>query len=151
MVEPIPVTREEMATVKRAGIRLTGRALVILLTICAWLAVSNHCALAATTSSTPDSATECPMHSAPPKQKPAADLPCCKTLRAVAVSLEKNAVSSHGAWIPVDFQSATLLLAKSRAGNVPLVTLDTGPPGRDPFVELVLQRSLRAHAPPFRS
>lgn len=91
------------------------------------------------------------MHSAPPKQKPAADSPCCKTLRAVAVSLEKNTISSTADWLPVDFYSATLPFTEPIGGHIPLVALDTGPPGRATFAELVLQRSLRAHAPPFRS
>ena len=40
------------------------------------------------------------------------------------------------------------LLANFRDAPAPLL-LDTGPPGAHSFAELILQRSLLAHAPPF--
>ena len=65
---------------------------IVLLTIGAWLLISNHCVLGlGDTAAKPDSKSGgCPMHSAPAKEKPAANLPCCKDLHAIAPHTVKN-------------------------------------------------------------
>ena len=58
------------------------RGAIVLIAICAWLAISNHCVVAAlATNNTPS--RECPFHSKP-KEKPSTGAQCCKILRAVA-------------------------------------------------------------------
>lgn len=123
------------------------RLLVILATILSWLAVSNHCALAAL-SPLPSATESCPMHPQPEKQKNDSGLICCKILRAPSAPALVKAVA------PVqllDLLAGDLWTAiSSRDALEPPHSLvcDTGPPGLGSFAESVLQRSLRAHAPP---
>ena len=88
----------------------------------------------------------CPMHSAPTKQKPAPKTPCCKDLRAVVAK-----------WMGATMPGVRLICPRDYAPEIfrrlPRVAienegLDTGPPGRVSFAELVLQESMLAHAPP---
>jgi len=57
---------------------------IVVVAICSWFAISNHCVFAAL--ATNDTAPrECPFHSKPAKQeKPSTGAQCCKILRAVA-------------------------------------------------------------------
>jgi hypothetical protein len=128
------------------------RCLIVAVAICSWFAISNHCAFAALATKTDSVQGVCPFHTKPAKQeKPSAGAQCCKILRAV-VSLATNG------WIRDDakFSEAncfcdarTLINAYSQTILAPLF-LDTGPPDARSFAELILQRSLLAHAPPVR-
>jgi hypothetical protein len=124
------------------------RWVTVLLTIGAWLVLSNHCALALEDSAQRDSkAGECPMHSTPAKGKPAPNIPCCKDLRAVASHALKNiAARVNGLGGVQDYGVAVLLTLPGP--KVQFVDLDTGPPHSLSFAESILQRSLFAHAPP---
>ena len=122
----------------------------VAIAICSWIAISNHCAFAAVASEIDKTQTECPFHSKPAKQKEqSSQVECCKVLRAVVSAKDK-------AWARDDakFSDAALSVEKSAAFAswlrtlVPLF-LDTGPPESRSFAELILQRSLLAHAPPF--
>jgi hypothetical protein len=120
---------------------------IVAVAICSWFAISNHCVFAAlATNDTPS--TECPFHSKP-KEKPTTGAQCCKILRAVAPVTAKSwgrddAKLSHAA----NFTSeCALTVACLKTTPVPL-SLDTGPPGLRSFAEMILQRSLLAHAPP---
>lgn len=122
----------------------------------AWLVLSNHCALAEMLAvrTAPVSAEEfgcCSHHPAPAKDRkpcPPMRQGCCKSLTIVvsdgvklpaATALENVAVAVE--WLP-----AFTLAVPEENGAEP----DTGPPPDVPgFVELVLHRSLRSHAPPF--
>ncbi len=126
------------------------RGAIVLIAICSWFAISNHCVFAALASVEKPS-RECPFHSKP-KEKPATAVQCCKTLRAVASAPEKDWTRddtrlSDAVTYP-DNRSLGLLFWQPAL--VPLA-LDTGPPGVHSFAELVLQRSLLAHAPPSRA
>src|SRR5437763_2018506 len=73
---------------------------------------------------------------------------CCKILRAIAPAAAKSWMRDHA-----NFSSANLSLeepAYARYSRIALAprSLDTGPPGAHSFAELILQRSLLAHAPP---
>ena len=121
----------------------------VLLTIAAWLLLSNHCALGL--SGTPGGADSelgaCPMHSAPAKEKPAANLPCCKELRALASHAGKSVASVTSQLVGVrDYVTAVFLMPPRLTTRV--LTLDTGPPHSLSFAESILQRSILAHAPP---
>src|SRR5206468_1551598 len=91
----------------------------------------------------------CPFHSKPAKQeKPSTGAQCCKILRAIAPVAAKSWTRDHA-----NFSSANLSLeepAYLRYSRIALAPrfLDTGPPDAHSFAELILQRSLLAHAPP---
>ena len=128
---------------------MTARSTVVVLSLTAWFLLSNHCALgmvAATSGAVPD-ADACPMHSAPVKKNPAPKLPCCKDLRAVVAKILNKATPFE---LPI---TGPCDYAAEIFGVPPRVALeigglDTGPPGCFSFAELVLQESMRAHAPP---
>ena len=117
--------------------------------ICSWIAVSNHCAFAAVATEVAKAQTECPFHSKPAKQKKqSSQVQCCKILRAVVLAKTKD-------WARDDakFSNANVLLeigafATYSLRSVAPLFLDTGPPRARSFAELILQRSVLAHAPP---
>lgn len=121
----------------------------VLLTITAWLLLSNHCALglSGTLVEADSELGACPMHSAPAKGKPAANLPCCKELRAIASHAGKNVATAASQLVGVrDYLAAVFLMPPRLAARV--LALDTGPPDSLSFAESILQRSILAHAPP---
>jgi hypothetical protein len=121
----------------------------VFLTITAWLLLSNHCALGLSGAlmETDSEFGACPMHSAPAKGKPAANLPCCKELRAIASHAGKNVAAGAGRLGGVrDYAAAIFLMPPRVAASV--LVLDTGPPHSLSFAESILQRSILAHAPP---
>ena len=132
-----------------AAIGMTARSTVVVLSLTAWFLLSNHCALgviAASNEAAPE-AEGCPMHSAPAKKKPVSKTPCCKDLRAVVakwVTKEVPLVSQFTG--SCDY--ATEIFGLPPRIAMEIGGLDTGPPGCFSFAELVLQESMRAHAPP---
>jgi hypothetical protein len=123
---------------------------IVLLVIFSWIAISNHCAFGAVTAQTEASPVACPFHSKPSRQKEqSTKLQCCKILRAVVSTGAKGWARDHTSFSDVDLYFGKLaLIATSRNASLPLL-LDTGPPGARSFAELILQRSILAHAPPF--
>ena len=120
---------------------------IVVVAICSWFAISNHCVFAAL--ATNDTASrQCPFHSKP-KEKPSTGAQCCKILRAVASVPVKGWARDDTNLSDSDGYGGELALAiaYSQTALVPL-SLDTGPPGVRSFAELILQRSLLAHAPP---
>jgi hypothetical protein len=124
------------------------RGAIVVVVICSWFAISNHCAFAALATKTDSARMGCPFHSKP-KEKPSTGAQCCKVLRAVASAPAKR-------WARDDTKlsdavgycgDGVLTIAYSHTTFAPL-SLDTGPPGVRSFAELILQRSLLAHAPP---
>lgn len=150
VAHPGPMSDQtEMAV--RTTLRRAGRCTTALLTLAAWLVLSNHCLFGFTEASGDDSnapADECPMHAAAPaKEKPAAKIPCCKEIRAVVakavtktLTLAARSFAGQG-FATAAFQTPPRLTAERQA-------LDTGPPGLLSFAESVLQESMLAHAPP---
>src|ERR1700709_903475 len=57
------------------------RCLMIVAMIGAWLALSNHCAVAALTTAA-EATTSCPMHQKSPSQQKDGGTVCCKIIRA---------------------------------------------------------------------
>jgi hypothetical protein len=114
-----------------------------------WIAISNHCAFGAVATKSEASQSECPFHSKPAKQKEqSTQIQCCKTLRAVVPTVAKSWTRNDTDFSDVDLCFKEFaLIAYSRSQPAPLF-LDTGPPGARTFAELILQRSLLAHAPP---
>jgi hypothetical protein len=127
----------------------TRRWATVLLTIAAWIVLSNHCALGLIGAmlGSDSAAGECPMHSAPAKDKPAANIPCCKDLRAIAPHAVKNITAVAGQPVGMRNYVTAIFLAPPRR-TTQLLALETGPPPSISFAESILQRSLLAHAPP---
>jgi hypothetical protein len=123
---------------------------VVAIAICSWFAISNHCALAALATKTDFAQDACPFHSEPAKQKQEpSQLQCCKILRAVVLAQTKSWTRDDAKSFDVDLRVEELTLVALLANAQASLPLDTGPPGAHSFAELILQRSLFAHAPPF--
>ena len=123
------------------------RGAIVVVAICSWFAISNHCVFAAL--ATNDTASrECPFHSKP-KEKPSTGAQCCKILRAVASVATKSWTRDDAKFSEADhyYDERALITAYLQTTLAPLF-LDTGPPDAHSFAELILQRSLLAHAPP---
>jgi hypothetical protein len=122
--------------------------LTVLLTIGAWFVLSNHCALGviAVTADSEPQMSGCPMHSAPAKKKTAPKMSCCKDVRAVVAKGVGAMAPGVRLISPPDYAPEIFRLLPGAA--IAVQTLDTGPPGRVSFAELILQESLFSHAPP---
>jgi hypothetical protein len=129
----------------KTSMRCAGVAIAIF----SWIAISNHCAFAAMATKDASVQAACPFHSKPEKQKEqSSQVQCCKILRAVAPTIAKSWTRSDSVFSDIDFPFEDCrLFAHFRDALAPLL-LDTGPPGAHSFAELILQRSLLAHAPP---
>jgi hypothetical protein len=136
--------------------RLPNKALrisVALMTIVAWLSISNHCAVGAMVVAK----TQSPMaqmhchgkQSSPAKKSGEEEMPCCKILRATLAGQGKTVQVASKDFLPIpNWIIAQVIFADKAQLHCPLQELDTGPPFVDSFAESVLQRSLFAHAPP---
>ena len=127
----------------------------ILLAI-SWFAISNHCALglAAVADHQADHvsrhdccASDLPVHPRPTK---GSEAPCCKTLLAISAAPAKFYEARVVLLVSAALDGAGVGLAFAAPAISAFQFHDTGPPGRT-FAESVLQRSLLAHAPPFRA
>ena len=139
-----------MAAQSKTDMNVITRRAVIAIAICSWIAVSNHCAIAAAATEIDKAQAECPFHSKPAKQKEqSSHVQCCKILRAVVFAKTKDWARNDAKFYDANFpvQAGAFVLYPSRV--VAPLLLDTGPPGAFSFAELILQRSLLAHAPPF--
>ena len=124
---------------------LAGRLIVAVL-ICSWIAISNHCAFAALSTNPESWQGECPFHRKPAKpQAPPSGAQCCKTLRAVVFAMAKSWARDDAKFSDVDLKFVQPTIFAAARHVLPLL-LDTGPPCKSSFVELI--RSMRAHAPP---
>jgi hypothetical protein len=130
----------------KASVRCVG----VTIAICSWIALSNHCAFAAVATEINTAQTECPFHSKPAKQKEQpSQVQCCKVLRAVVFAKTKDWARDDAKFCDANLpvQAGAFVVQCPRA--VAPLLLDTGPPGAFSFAELILQRSLFTHAPPF--
>ena len=143
------------------AMKASTRCAVVLIAICSWFAISNHCAFAALAGRgmgyQPASyhrqdadATACPFHSKPTtQQQQPVPVQCCKILRAVVLAKTKSWARDDSKFADVDLHVEKFArVALSHTSQVSL-PLDTGPPAAHSFAELILQRSLLTHAPPF--
>lgn len=133
------------------------RAVIVAASMLAWFAAADHCLWAAPPCSEPVAAateggmTGCPMHAThqqqPRQQKrgDCAQLICCKRLTANSVAFAQLVRVPVFAGLLPAFREPAATASRLRLGGI---FSDTGPPGETSFVELVLQRSILAHAPP---
>jgi len=133
----------------RAAVKTSIRWAIVAIAICSWLAISNHCAFAAVATKTDSVQTECPFHSTPAKQKQEpSQLQCCKILRAVVFAQTKSWARDDAKFFDVELRVEEFVFVEFLPNARASSSLDTGPPGACSFAELILQRSLLAHAPP---
>ena len=134
---------------RRIAVSMVRRWATVLLTITAWILLSNHCALALGSNGTESDSKSggCPLHSAPAKEKPATNLLCCKDLRAIAPQAVKSIAFGANQLGGVQDYVAAILLTPPRLATQ-VLALDTGPPYLLSFAESILQRSILSHAPP---
>ncbi len=122
------------------------RAAVALVSALAWLAISNHCALASLVPAKPAAHAAChgDQPTAPTKHS-GDEAPCCKVLRATVANAAKI-LPAQVCTTPAPFAvlAPPLLLP---AHNSAETFTDTGPPGLS-LGELILQRCVLTHAPP---
>ena len=112
--------------------------------------MSNHCAFAAVAMEIDKAQTQCPFHSKPAKHKEqSSQVQCCKILRAVVFAKTKDWARDDAKFCDANFPVQSGALVEYSSSVVEPLLLDTGPPGAFSFAELILQRSLLAHAPPF--
>jgi len=132
--------RNRVPSAIERNVKAIARWLIVAATICAWVAISNHCVVTALV--TKPHPTGCPFHSKPAKsESQRAGTECCKILRAVS-----NTPAKDPAPAIVDLAFVELVVLSPPKICFSSATLDTGPPGKTSFVEL--NRGLRAHAPP---
>ena len=125
------------------------RSVAALVAISSWLAISNHCAFSAIAARTDSIENGCPFHSKPVKPKSSDTQPCCKILRAVVTTHAKNLAPAIVDLVPSNFALEKLMAFVPPEISFAPATLDTGPPGKTSFTELI--GSVRAHAPPSRA
>jgi hypothetical protein len=131
-------------------VKAAARCLIVVLTICSWIAISNHCSLRAIATTADTTQSDCPFHSKPGKPQPQpVGTECCKILRAVSTTPAKILAPEITDLVSVDLAFTTLAVFEPPKISFTPATLDTGPPGRTSFVELI--GSVRAHAPPVRA
>ncbi len=124
---------------------------VVLIGILAWLAISNHCALAALPGTAKAPMASC--HSSPLNHSPARPdrergMECCKVLRATLLKFSDKSVAFDALAFLSHNYVVGILPVTDEAHLTRIIEWDTGPPGLGSFVESVLQRSILAHAPP---
>jgi hypothetical protein len=126
------------------------RFLIVMLTMMAWFAISNHCVLGAIEAQAGKPVAHCHDHPSSPVQPGDGDQesPCCKTLRAtVATPVKAPEAQPDTSLFAYEFVSQVHAYDDRQLERVSYFA-DTGPPGSSTFAELVLQRSILAHAPP---
>jgi hypothetical protein len=133
---------------------IVSRWFITLLLLAAWFGASNHCALGlmAGANAAPRHAGCCGHQSRLPRA-PANNAPvkeCCAALQGTLPASEKTLAGplflDHGLQAVALWFSRFSILPEPNA----IEPIETGPPrNTQSFAELVLQRSLRSHAPPF--
>lgn len=123
----------------------TARWLIVGVTICSWIAISNHCALRAIAAKA-ETKSSCPFHSKPAKPSSKSSAECCKLLRAVPTTPAKEIAPAIIDLFPVGKPFHEIAALDPLEISVAPGTLDTGPPGKTSFAELTV--SVHAHAPP---
>lgn len=125
----------------------------VAISLVAWFAISNHCALGAIERPAKASVHACHQDcadSAPEKdKKPSGEAVCCKLLRATLAKTNHDTGRDASVFVWQQYFLASLFSGYDEHPASLPEELDTGPPFLVSFAESVLQRSVLAHAPPF--
>src|SRR3954468_5019313 len=109
------------------GVRAGARSLIAAVTICSWIAVSNHCAFAAVATEIGKAQTDCPFHSKPAKQKEqSSQVQCCKILRAVVFAKAKDWARNDTKFVETNFPAHVEAFPAYAPRPVEPLLLDTG-------------------------
>lgn len=125
---------------------------VIVIGVLAWLAVSNHCAIAAVEGTANKPMPSC--HGAPTEEHAPGNhehesgVECCKVLRATLLTASTDLAAYDALTFTSHSYVVGILPMAADPQTSRLIEWDTGPPGLNSFAESVLQRSVLAHAPP---
>ena len=131
------------------------RALLAVLMLLGWFTATNHCALGLMQKSSVAKAVHakcCSGKPAPAKngETPGGGRECCKSIHAVPLPDAKGLAKYDASHFVIDAFALLTVLGSEAAAPDALATLhDHGPPRAESFAELVLNRSLLSHAPPF--
>jgi hypothetical protein len=128
------------------------RSPIVIVAGAAWLAVSNHCAIAAMEDGAKVPMAHChgaaSSPHAPAKQDHRTGVECCKVLRATLLTPVTSLAAYDALTFAILDYIVGVLPVISGAHVALIFEWDTGPPGLHSFAESVLQRSILAHAPP---
>lgn len=120
------------------------RCVTVAIAIVSWIAIFNHCAFSAIATETAPAQSECPFHSKPSKQKDnSANVQCCKILRATVATAAKSWARDKTSFSNLDFIIEEVVVTPGSHSAGPLL-LDTGPPGKTSFAELIGSSPRRA-------
>lgn len=127
---------------------------IVLTTIVAWLSISNHCAVGAIFAAkmqSPMAQIHChDTQPSPSKKSGDEEMPCCKVLRATIAKDGTVVLGLLKFAQPTAYPKTVEIVWLNSLPHASMANeLDTGPPFVSSFAELILQRSLFAHAPPF--
>ena len=131
------------------------RALLAVLMLLGWFTATNHCALGLMQKSSAAKAEHakcCSGKPAPAKddQPRGETRECCKSIHAVPLPDAKVLAKYDASLFAVHaFALPTVLGSEAAALDAQATLHDHGPPRAESFAELVLNRSLLSHAPPF--
>jgi len=138
-----------MKSANKNAVSATARWLTAALMIASWIAISNHCVFGAIAPTPGRAQNECPFHSKPAQPKmPAAGVQCCKILCATTTTPAKITARAVVDLPHVDLVLARPIVIAPAKFSFAGIFLDTGPPGKTSFVDLI--GSVQAHAPPSR-
>ena len=144
------VTKSYLKQMPTIGV---GRLAIALAMSLSWFALTNHCELAAATAWKPIQAHSCcekdkGADKAPVKDNQHSRIECCKAGHPAIGSIGKKAVSPDTSSAPpADLIASVVFPDAPTSANI--LELGTGPPFASSFAEVVLQRSILAHAPPY--
>ena len=140
--------RSPWLVVKALRASLFSRLLVVAVMLLSWLVITNHCALGLMQGAGTEHAHCHAAKSDDGKNAPGDGMrECCRAIKASLAS-QKECQFAGSQFQPRVYAVVELICApveKPVAG----FSLDHGPPRAVSFAEIVLQRSLLSHAPPF--
>jgi hypothetical protein len=122
-----------------------------LVAICAWIVAGNHCALGLMNAPKTAHHACCSEGGAAPKPQGGKQTPpcCCNVVKIATVAQAKHLVAGNSFHFAVrTFFVALFSFVDPRFLPSHSCEIGTGPPGVISFAELILQRSIQAHAPP---
>ena len=132
-----------------AGLRFA----TVAVTALSWVALVNNCELAAATTPKPAQTHSCCKSDhvgdkAPVNGNQHKSIECCKGWYPAIAPIAKKAAGKDFSFIAHSYFIERVAFRDASASTA-ILELDSGPPFASSFAEIVLQRSILAHAPPY--
>ncbi len=121
---------------------------IVIVTAVAWMFASNHCAIAATALAAKASEHSCCHKDGAEHKAPHNSSQCCEAFNVPVPDQVSAPVLKLCELPPVGIPSLAIADVPAPDLSIPGFLSAAGPPGLESFSELVLQKSLPAHAPP---